>query len=271
MTRALQLAFLFAKVSIQNLTAYRFDLSARLIMAVLHLVGEIAVVWTIFTNTESVNGWGSQHMLVLVGVYRIVAGGIRIFIVPNMRKVLEDIREGTLDFVLLRPVNAQLLVSIREFVVWRAADVILGASLALYGCYHLNDALPTAPIAQFVVTLVAAFAIVYSVWLMLATLCFWFIRVQNIEMVFWNVFEAGRFPIVIYRSWGQWLLTFLVPLAFITTVPAVTLVGDPDLMAGSAVFIRGLPLVALALAAVLLLVSAWFWRFGLRHYAGASA
>lgn len=257
---------LFVRVSVQNVTAYRFDMAVRLFMSLMHMVYELIVVWTIFENTRSLAGWEWQHMLVLVGVYRIVAGGIRMSIVPNMRRLLEDIREGTLDFVLMRPVNAQLLVSIREFVIWRAADVLLGAALATVGCVKLLGHVPLMPAISFVLMLTAGFIIVYSVWLMLATLCFWFVRIQNIEMIFWNVFEAGRFPIAIYRPWIRWTLTFLVPLAFITTFPAATLLGGPETGVPSAA-----PIYAFVIAAVMLLISGAFWRIGLRHYSGASA
>lgn len=270
MKRALQLMFLFIRVSVQNVAAYRFDLIVRLVLSLLHLGGEILIVWTIFSNTDSIKGWGWQHMLILVGVYRVIAGGIRMSIVPNMRRVLEDIREGTLDFVLMRPVNAQLLVSIREFVIWRTADVAFGMAVALYGCVKLTGHIPIGTMGRFVVMLAAAFVIVYSVWLMLATLCFWFVRIQNIEMIFWNVFEAGRFPIVIYRSSIQWVLTFLIPLAFITTFPAASLAGDPALL-GDATILPTAPFWAVGIAVVSLVVSSWFWRFGLRHYSGASA
>jgi ABC-2 type transport system permease protein len=265
MIRALKLILLFARVSVQNIAAYRFDLVMRSVMSVLHLGAELIGVWTIFKNTKSLAGWGVPHMIVLVGVYRIVAGGIRMSIVPNMRRVFDDIREGTLDFVLLKPVNSQFLVSIREFIVWRVVDVVLGAVIAVIGCVMLLGRVPPGPAITFVLMLAAGFAIVYAVWLILATLCFWFVRIQNIEMIFWNVFEAGRFPIVIYRPWVQWVLTFIVPLAFITTFPAGALFGD------SAMMPRYTPLLAVVVAAVLLIASNRFWHFGLRHYSGASA
>ncbi|MBN2559576.1 MAG: ABC-2 family transporter protein [Phycisphaerae bacterium] len=268
--RAFRLMLLFVRVSVQNVAAYRFDLIARTIVSLMHVGAELLGVWIIFTNTQVLAGWRWQHMLVLVGVYRIISGGIHMSIMPNMRKVLEDIREGTLDFVLMRPVHSQLLVSIREFVIWRVADVVLGVCLAVYGCVKLVGHVPLGAAVTFVLMLTAGFAIVYSVWLMLATLCFWFVRIQNIEMIFWNVFEAGRFPIVIYRPSVRWLLTFVVPLAFITTFPAVSFIGDPSLL-GEGGAVSAAPVWAFGIAAVMLLISGWFWLFGLRHYSGASA
>ena len=266
MSRALSLMLLFARVSVQNFAAYRVDFFLRGFMSLIQLGAELIVVDTIFHNTDNLSGWRWQHMLVLVGVYRMVAGGIRIYIVPNMRRVLEDIREGTLDFVLLKPVNPQLLVSIREFVFWRITDLVYGGTAAIVGVSMLSTDIGFAQVATFVLMLTAGFAIIYSAWLMLATVGFWFIRVQNIEMVFWNVFEAGKYPVMIYPYWVQWSLTFVVPLAFITTFPAGTLLADPATGVPASA-----PYYAIGIAVVSVLLSSCFWRFGLKHYSGASA
>ncbi len=271
MVRAAKLMLLFMQVSVQNIAAYRFDLVARVFMSFMHLGIEILGLWVVFSNVDVINGWGPWHMLILVGVYRIIAGGIRILIVPNMREVLEEIREGRFDFVLLRPVNAQLLASIRKFVVWRFSDVILGMAAAMVGAYKLLGYVPFGKVATFIVMLIASFVIVYCVWLMLATLCFWFVRIQNIEMVFWNVFEAGRFPIVIYRPSVQWLLTFVVPLAFITTFPAAAMAEDKALIPALSWLPCPLWVPAIILAGVMFVVSNRFWNYGIRHYSGASA
>jgi len=256
---------LFAKVSILNFAAYRFDMIVRMLVSIMHLAADLIGVWTIFSNTKALAGWKWQHLCVVVGVFRIVAGGIRMSIVPNMRRVLEDIMDGTLDFVLLKPVNAQYLVSIREFVVWRIVDVLLGAIIAAYGCIQLNGYMPLGAVALFVFMLLAGFIIVYCLWLMLATLCFWFVRIQNIEMVFWNVFEAARFPIVVYPNWVQWTFTFLIPLAFIITFPAAAFTGGMNMIRPFHIA------MAWIMAVAMFILSGWFWRIGLRRYSGASA
>ncbi len=110
--------------------------------------------------------------------------------------------------------------------------------------------------------LLAGGVIIYSFWLILATLSFWFVRVENILVIFQSMYEAGRWPVSLYPGWLRFGLTFIVPVAFATTVPAEALTGrlSWETLLG-----------AVALAAVLLLVSRGFWRLGLRHYSGASA
>ena len=97
---------------------------------------------------------------------------------------------------------------------------------------------------------------------MLATCTFWFIRMDNILVIFESMYEAGRWPLTLYPRWLRAALTFLVPVAVAVTVPAEALVGR----LGE----HTLPFVIVA-AALMLLVSRWFWSVGIRHYSGASA
>jgi len=114
----------------------------------------------------------------------------------------------------------------------------------------------------FIVMLLAGAAIIYSFWLILATLSFWFVRVENILEIFQSMYEAGRWPVSLYPGWLRFALTFIVPVAFATTVPAEALTGR---LSGETL------LGAVLLAIVLLMVSRVIWRIGLRQYSGASA
>jgi ABC-2 type transport system permease protein len=116
--------------------------------------------------------------------------------------------------------------------------------------------------AAFGAALVAGAVIVYSFWLMLATLAFWFVRVENMLQIFSSMYEAGRWPVSFYPRWLRFMLTFLIPVAFATTVPAQALAGRLNwrTLAG-----------AFGLAAVLLVISRLFWRVGVRRYSSASS
>jgi ABC-2 type transport system permease protein len=262
MLRHLRLIALFLRISLQNDAAYRLDFFLRAGVAVLQLGGELLALWTIFANTRSLAGWSAAEVVVLLGVFRVMDGLIGMCIAPNMRRIMHDIRDGTLDFVLIRPVDSQFYASFRAFVAWRVTDLILGTALVAAGAWYASASLSPGTLLLFVIMLAAGTTIVYSFWLILATTVFWFTRINNIEMVFWNAFEAGRYPIDIYHPVVRWMLTFVLPLAFLTTFPAGVLTGKTGWTGLGA---------ALVVAPLMLAAASWFWRFGLRHYRGASA
>jgi ABC-2 type transport system permease protein len=146
--------------------------------------------------------------------------------------------------------------------IWSLVDIVLGFGLLAVALVRLGENVGIWQAAVFAAMLLAGGVIVYSFWLILATLSFWFVRVENILVIFQSMYEAGRWPVSIYPGWLRFGLTFLVPVAFATTVPAEALTGRLNWQT---------LLGTLALAALLLVVSRLFWRVGIRHYSGASA
>ncbi len=262
MLRYLKLLWLFVRVSVQAEASYRVDFFVNGVRVLAQLGGELMGLWTIFSNTRSLLDWTVYEVVALLGVFRIMAGIIGLAIAPNMRAIMEEIRDGKLDYAILKPVNSQFFVSARKVVIWQLADIASGVLLAAIAAIKLSANVSAGTVAHFLVLLAAGTVIIYSVWLVLATLAFWFTRISNIEMVFWNVFEAGRYPVDIYQPWLRLGLTYVLPLAFLTTFPARALIGRGE--AG------GLAIAIIAAAAALAGASA-FWRFGLRRYSGASA
>ena len=258
----LRLLWVFFRVGVMGELAYRANFVVRLFQSVVELGTALAGLAIVFSYTDNLGGWRPDEIVALVGVYFLVGGVIGLFIQPSMEAFIESIREGTLDFTLTKPEDAQLLSSIQDVEIWELIDILLGFGVLAVALARLGERIGAGQAAAFAVMLLAGGAIVYSFWLILASLSFWFVRVENILVIFQSMYEAGRWPISLYPGWLRFGLTFLVPVAFATTVPAEALTGrlDTPTLFG-----------ALALAAALLVASRLFWRTGVRHYSGASA
>jgi ABC-2 type transport system permease protein len=252
----------FFRLGILNELGYRANFLIQLFQSVLELGAAVAGVAVVFSHTDELGGWRQAELVALLGVYFLVGGLIRTLIQPSMQRFMEQVRLGTLDFTLTKPEDAQLLVSVQQVQIWKLTDVALGLITLGVALAQLGTRVGAAGALAFGAALLAGGAIVYSFWLILATCAFWFVRVENILVIFESMYEAGRWPVTIYPGWLRLSLTFLVPVAFATTVPAEALAGrlSPATLLG-----------AVALALAFLVASRLFWRFGLRHYSGASA
>ena len=124
----------------------------------------------------------------------------------------------------------------------------------------------TAPC--FALTLLAGGAIIYSFFLVMATVSFWFLRIENILVIFGDAYQAARWPIGIYPQWLQFILTFVVPVAIAVTVPAEAVVGR--LTAERVALSLAVALFSLV-ALFALAASRFVWSRGLKRYSGASA
>ncbi len=258
----LRLLWTFFRIGVMGETQYRVNFAIQLFQSLLGLVTALAGLAVVFAYTDTLGGWGPNEVLALVGVYILVGGVIGVVIQPSMEEFIESVREGTLDFTLTKPEEAQLLVSIQDVDIWEVLNIVLGLGVLGVALGRLGETVGPAQAAAFGVMLLAGGVIVYSFWLILATLSFWFLRVENILVIFQSVYEAGRWPVSIYPGWLRFGLTLIVPVAFAVTVPAEALTGRLDWPTAMA---------AVALAAGLLVVSRLVWRVGLRRYSGASA
>ncbi len=258
----LRLLAAFFWVSAISELAYRVNFVWQLFQSLLSLGVSLAGLGVIFSYTKTLGGWRPDEILALVGVYFLVGGLIGLVIQPSMEQFIESVRDGKLDFTLTKPADAQLIVSIRQVDIWRLIDIVLGLAVLAIALIQLGEKVGGWQVGAFVLMLIAGGVIVYSFFLILATLSFWLVRVENILMIFQSMYEAGRWPISLYPGWLRYGLTFIIPVAFATTVPAEALTGRLTWQT---------LLGAVVLAILLFAVSRAFWRVGLRRYSGASA
>jgi ABC-2 type transport system permease protein len=252
----------FASSEFQFEMEYRGNFYLSIIEMFLVIGTSIAAVLVMFEHTTTMNGWTLPQMIVLLGVYYLIQGGVNIVFSPSFERLMEHVRVGTLDFHLLKPVNVQFLVSMRHLRIVRAADLVLGLSVVIVGLLQVGEEVGIGAALLFALSLLFGVALVYALLLGLVTLSFWFVRVENLLAIFWAFTEAGRFPVDVYPLWLRVSLSTIVPIGIAVTAPANVIAGRMDWV-GVALLGVG-TVVAVGVASTL-------WRRGLRSYTGASA
>lgn len=258
----LRVLWTFFRLGALNELAYRVNFITQFFQAFISLALALGGLAVVFNQTDTLAGWLPAELMALVGIYLLVGGLINLVIQPSMQRFMEDIRLGTLDFVILKPADAQFLISVRQIEIWKLIDLLVGAGVLVVALVRLGAQIGLAEALAFGIALVAGGAIVYSFWLILATCAFWFVKTENILVIFQSMYSAGRWPVTIYPGWLQVILTFLVPITFAVTVPAEALTGRLTVQT---------LLLAVGVAVALFLIARRFWQFGIRFYAGASA
>lgn len=252
----------FFRVGALNELQYRVNFFVQLLQSAVALGVGLAGLGLVFSHTTALAGWSPPELLAVMGVHTLMLGLIKAVIEPNMARLMEDVQQGTLDYALTKPADAQVLVSVREIRIWSALDVLLGLVVLGVALARIGARVGPGAAAAFAAALLLGALMIYSFWLIVTSVAFWVVRVDNILNLFEGLYAAGRWPIGVYPGWLQGLLTFLVPVAFAVTVPAEALTGR-----------LGLPTLALAaaLAAALFAGARLIFMAGLRRYGGASA
>jgi ABC-2 type transport system permease protein len=260
--RPLRLFGLFFRIGALNELQYRANFAVQIFQSVIALGTGLAVLGLVFSQTTRLNDWSQPELLAVMGVHILMGGVIQTVIQPNMERLMTDVREGTLDFILTKPEDAQVLVSVREVRIWQSVDVVIGLAVLGFGVAQLDASIGAVQAVAFVGALLLGAVMIYCFWLIVTTGAFWIVRMDEIHELFDGLYQSGRWPVTIYPGWLRVSLTYLVPIAFAVTVPAEAITSrlTVETIATATVF-----------AVVLVLFTRWWWRFGLRRYSGASA
>lgn len=252
----------YFRLGMLNFMQYRGEFFIAVINALITLLAQVIGLLVIFSQTTSLGGWTSAGMMLLVGVHFFISGILGTVIRPSVDAMMEGIRLGTFDFTLVKPADSQLLASVQRFSPAALANSVLGVGVIIWAGTQL-DAVEPLGVLAFLLTLGCGLVIVYSFILLLGTCAFWFIKLDNIMVIFNSVFgQAGRWPITIFPGWLRVVLTFIIPVGFAVTVPAQALTGSLDVVT---------TLLSIGVAALFFVGSRLFWFLALRRYTGASA
>jgi ABC-2 type transport system permease protein len=252
----------FLAQAIARESQFRAQFSATAGVGLIQLVLALIPVWLLFDYTTTINGWTGAAVLSLVGLYQVVSGLLAAFVAPNMQRLSTAIRQGDLDLILIRPVSSQFYVSLRWMQPAELFNVVTGLAVLLIGLSHTGGTATAAGVVQAVVLAACGIILLTCFWSLLAFTAFWLISVESISLLFNDLWRAGQYPVTFYPTVVRALLTFILPVAFATTLPVRALTGH-----GSWPVVLG----ALALAVAALLLARAVWRFGLRSYSSASS
>ncbi|HAZ48662.1 MAG TPA: ABC transporter permease [Cyanobacteria bacterium UBA11369] len=260
MTRYLRVLGLFWGTAIAAELEYRVNFILAGLSSLGNLVGSLFTLFLFYRTGYSFQGWKWEEALVVLGVFTLLQGFSSTFLVPNLNRIVRHVQDGTLDFVLLKPISSQFWLSARSVSPWGLPDLIFGLVLVGYAGARLGIKISDYAIAT--IPIVFGLGILYSLWFMLGATSIWFVKIYNVTEVLRGLLEAGRYPMVAYPAAYRFFFTFIVPVAFLTTVPAEAMLGR-----GEVGWVIGAGVLALGL----FLISIGFWRFALRFYTSASS
>jgi len=239
---------------------YRINFILAALTSLGNLSGSIFGLFLFYRTGYTFQGWRWEEALIVLGIFTLLQGFSSTFLAPNLNRIVDHVQKGTLDFVLLKPISSQFWLSIHTLSPWGLPDIIFGVILIGYAGGRLGITLTNYLIST--IPLVFGLGSLYSLWFMLGATSIWFVKIYNVTEVLRGLLEAGRYPMVAYPITYRFFFTFVVPVAFFTTVPAEAMLGRVQVG-----WIVGAGLLAFGL----LIVTRFFWSFALRFYTSASS
>lgn len=239
---------------------YRVNFVLATLTSLGNLAGSLFGLFLFYRTGYTFQGWSWEEALVVLGVFTVLQGFSSTFLAPNLNSIVKHVQNGTLDFVLLKPISSQFWLSSHTLSPWGLPDLLFGGVLIGYAGSRLGITIGDYLISA--VPILFGFISLYSLWFMLGATSIWFVKIYNVTEVLRGLLEAGRYPMVAYPTAYRFFFTFVVPVAFLTTVPAEAMLGRVQVW-----WIVGAGVLALGL----LFVARLFWGFALRFYTSASS
>lgn len=240
---------------------FRTNAVANAVTTVLGLFLALYFLDAMFAEVENLGGWSLYQVLALFGVALCLEGLLEVWLFPSLHALSEKVRTGDLDCLLLRPIDCQFSISFSKVNIWEVPRAIVGVVVVVYSMYA-QGTLVFVNLAAFIALLGCGVVIFYSLFLITCTLSIWFVKIGDIWIVSYTIMEVGRFPVSAFPHTIRILLTFFVPVYFISNVPVQGAMGVVE-----PVSVLGAVLVSL----VSLCVSRAFWLCALRSYNSASS
>ena len=252
----------FLYTSLASELEYKTNIIIDLITANLSLIGSIFLLSIFFQNTSDLGGWNFDQALIIQGIYTILNGITNTWFNPNLTEIVKHIREGTLDFVLLKPIDSQFYISLKKINPSGILEIILGILLLIY-CIKINEiSINIIFLILCLITIGCSICILYSLWFFISTTTIWFVKTWNATEVLRSFLYIGRFPLNSFSFSLRMFFSIFIPIAFITTIPSEVFLSLAQIWK---------IILEIVIALIFLFSSRRFWLFALKYYSSASS
>ncbi len=254
------------KYTLARELAFRGNFLVKVAVEAIWLSILLAFYATVFGKTNLIAGWTQNQYLFFVGCFFALNGLIECLFLENCNEFAELVRTGDLDFLLLKPIDEQFLITCRRVDWATAPNIIMGAVVMLIALARMHWEFDPTKLAMFMVTFVCGVLIAYAFMLVLTAFSVWLVRNQSLMEMWWLFASLARYPKQIFDNTNVaplgFVFTFILPILLVANVP-------------SNVMVRLFDWKMIGFTIVATIVSLWasraFFTRALRSYRSASS
>ena len=260
MKRYLRVWLQLAHISFSEQIATRFSSVLFLLSKTLRFVFFLLFIFSLTERIGGLSGYNRDQIIIFFLVFNFVDIATQLFF-RGVYFFRQKVVNGEFDFSLVKPMSPlfRIMAGYTDFM-----DLITLIALVIYGLKFTVGAVALTPAIVFpaILMMVFSFLISFSIHVWVVAVGILTTEVDNAIMVYRDLTGMARFPVDVYSAPVRIFLTYIVPVAFIMTVPAKSLMGlaSPLTFAISAVIVF-----------CFLFSGFYLWRYALSQYSSASS
>lgn len=252
----------FWKIATTLTAMYRFDTFMLFVGVILALLLNTLFFKLIFEAIPSLGSWSFYETVLLIGIFQVNWGIVKIFYGRAMEDVIEKIFDGSFDFYLLKPVNERFLAYLLPPLFKGIPSALSGVVFIIFALQDVDVNITFGSVTLLVFYLFVAQVIAFSFFQFAVSLSFFSGRSDQVFAVFENAWHFARYPAEVFSGKVLFILTYIIPITIFASYPTSLFLGKMELTLFNLLY----PVVVGIIA---LIFSNMFYKWGLKNYTGA--
>lgn len=267
--RYIRVWLMFFRNSLVREMTFRGNFLIELVTRAFWFAAQLVLFEIIYRQVPAIRDWNRDEYFAFMATGMLINALVEAFFMPNCANYSELIRTGNLDFVLLKPIDTQFLISFQTVNFAMINQVLMAAALLWYAVSRLSVPMTVGNVAAYLLLVGVGMAFFYSLMIALASTSIWLGRNQGLYDFWFYITVFARYPQNFYQSSGGEVLwfvfSFIVPILLVVTVPSRVLLHKA--LEPSPIVL----VVAPAATLIMLGLSRWIFQRSLSHYRSAGS
>jgi ABC-2 type transport system permease protein len=239
---------------------YRADMFVELLSDLLFQGVNLVFILVVFGHTQFLSGWSREEIIFIYGFFLVPYALFSAFF--NIWDFNERyIVNGEMDRILTRPIHSLFQVILERMELESLFGAITGMIVMGYAASKLNLTFHWYDPLIFMVMVIGGALVYGGIFISLASIGFWSDAKTSIMPTMYNIGNYGRYPVDIYNRVIRFVLTWILPFAFVGVYPSAYFLGRSEWY-GYAFLTPFVGIVFFGLSVML-------WNSGVKRYRGA--
>lgn len=226
-------------------------------------ISGILFLYLVFEQIPDLQGWTLDQLVFIYGFAQIPRGIDHLFTDNIWMVAWRLVINGDFDRYMLRPMNVFFQVIAEKLQPDALGELLVGTILVVYSAVRGVVVLDAVHMGLFIVSVLAGALIYTSIKLLFASLAFWVKRSGPFLQLAYEMAEFAKYPTEIYAKALRFVITWLIPFAFVAYLPAGYFLGAGS---GNHICVIGIECI---IAVVFWLIAYGIFRKGIRQYESA--
>src|SRR3954447_1529971 len=252
--------FQYASQYLKTRFTYRVDTVIEILSDLLNQAVNLIFILVVFGHTSTLSGWNREEIIFIYGFFLVPFALFSAFF--NIWDFNERyIVKGELDRILTRPIHSLFQIILERLELESLLGAITGLVIMFYAGSRLHLDIDWYDPILFIIFVMGGALVYGGIFILLACISFWADARTSLMPMMYNISSYGRYPVNIYNQLIRFVLTWILPFAFVGVYPASFFLEKQEWYWYS--FLT--PIIGV----IFFILSVMLWNQGVKKYRGA--